>query len=341
MILSGTPDIYKPNGRISLKVSSAEFVGEGALKIAYDKLKIKLEAEGLFASTKKRALPELPQRVGLITSKEGAAIGDFQMNLGQFGFQVRFIDSRVEGQQAVSELLSAIRSFRRHDIEVLVLLRGGGSLESLLPFNNERLVREVADFPVPVLVGVGHERDISLIGLAADAMVSTPTAAAEALNSTWQQAGWQVERHQQTLRTRFEQVLRERRSTLAGSFRFIQDQLQTIFDNFTHTEQGLRRVFVSMRGELLNRHRLLNEFPTVFTRDMKMQLLGTKRDVLSIEKALETHNPARQLRLGYSIVRSASRVVRSVSQVKKGERVEVRLEDGTFASNVTDITKEV
>jgi exodeoxyribonuclease VII large subunit len=141
VILSGAPNIYKPAGRLSFHTKTVELVGEGALKKAYDELKVRLEKEGMFAQSRKRALPEFPQKIGLITSKDGAAIGDFQMNLGRFGYKVTMVDSRVEGQLAVAELISAIRTLRTKDIEILVLVRGGGSLESLLPFNNEALAR--------------------------------------------------------------------------------------------------------------------------------------------------------------------------------------------------------
>ena len=133
----------------------------------------------------------------------------------------------------------------------------------------------------------------------------------------------------------------ERRSMLTESFRFIQDQLQTIFDNFSQTEQGLKRVFVSLHAELTNRRRVLSEYPTVFRREMKGLLEGAMRNVVSIEKTLETNNPERQLKLGYSIVRSKKGVIRSVAQVTDGQTVEVRVHDGSFTSSVTDITKEV
>lgn len=383
VILEGAPDIYKSNGRLSFKTLSAELVGEGALKKAYDLLKKKLEAEGLFAVERKKSLPDFPQKIGLITSKDSAAIGDFQMNLGQFGFQVKLIDSRVEGQLAVSELLSAIRLFRGMDIEVLVLLRGGGSLESLLPFNNETLVREIVDFPVPVLVGVGHERDISLVGLVADKMVSTPTAAAQALNESWQEALSKVQLQQYKLLTRFERDLAKRRAMLVESLQIIRDRFQTIFDNFNRVENGFSRISASLQSQMAQMRRLLNERPNILRREMRglvhrthshisaifrtslnqmafalkdaqktvlldevlrtyVRILGsTKKDIFSIEKMLETHNPERQLKLGYSIVRSNDSVIRNVQQLVVGQAVEVRMHDGSFKSDVTDITKGV
>ena len=188
IILEGVPDIYKPSGRLSFKASLAELVGEGALKKAYDKLKKKLDSEGLFLEERKREIPDLVQKIGLITSETGAVIHDFTSNLGKFGFKIKFRDSRVEGQAAVHDLISAIDYFSDKNIDVLVIIRGGGSLESLQAFNNEMLVRKIANFNKPVICGIGHEKDVPLASLAADKMVSTPTAVTQGLNKSWQEA---------------------------------------------------------------------------------------------------------------------------------------------------------
>lgn len=188
IMVHGFPEIYKPSGRLSFRGDSVELVGEGALKKAYDELKLKLEREGLFAEERKRAIPEYPEKIGLITSKTGAVIHDFLNNIGKFGYHIQFIDSRVEGQLAVADLISAVRSFRKRDIDVLVIIRGGGSLESLLAFNNQMLVHEISRFPKPVICGIGHDKDVPLAALAADISVSTPTAVTRVLNESWEQA---------------------------------------------------------------------------------------------------------------------------------------------------------
>ncbi|MDP1689034.1 MAG: exodeoxyribonuclease VII large subunit [bacterium] len=188
LILTGCPNIYAPTGRISFVASAIELHGEGALKKAYDELKKKLETEGIFAQERKKILPELIHKIGVITSKEGAVIHDFENNLGKFGYEINFVDSRVEGQQAVKSLIEAVRTLKKKDIEVLVIIRGGGSLESLQGFNNEMLIREIIDFRVPVIAGIGHDKDVPLMALAADYMVSTPTAAAHLLNVSWEEA---------------------------------------------------------------------------------------------------------------------------------------------------------
>lgn len=188
VILQGRPSIYGPSGRFSFIADTVELVGEGALKKAYDELKKKLEKAGVFAEERKRSLPEFVHKIGVITSRDGAVIHDFVNNLGKFGFEILLVDSRVEGQQATKSLLDSVKTLRDKKIEVLVIIRGGGSLESLQAFNNEALIREIVDFPVPVIAGIGHDQDVPLLALAADYMTSTPTAAAHLLNQSWEEA---------------------------------------------------------------------------------------------------------------------------------------------------------
>lgn len=381
IIASGTPGIYKEYGRFSFNVKAVELVGEGQLKKAYDELKAKLEKEGLFSEVRKRPLPILPQKIGLITSKDGAAIGDFQVNLGRYGFKVSFIDSRVEGQLAVEELMSAIKTLKKKDIEVLVLIRGGGSLESLLPFNNEILVREIVDFSVPVLVGVGHERDMSLIALASDKMVSTPTAAAQSLNDSWEKAEAKVQLNENKLLSIFSRVLSENQKLVESSFQSIRDQFQLIFDNFNTVEQSFLRSVVSVRSRISEMHRQFGEYPLAVARGMRGLIHRTRthisallnspikqleyrinstwsgidldsvlklfnrsiwtinKSIQSIEKIMESNNPERQLRLGYSIAKLQGKVIKSVGQIQKGQNVEVRLQDGSFESDIININK--
>lgn len=241
VILTGAGNIYPKSGRFSFIASSVELVGEGALKKAYDALKAVLEREGLFAPGRKRALPEFIHRIGVISSKEGAAIGDFTANLGRYGFEILFMDSRVEGQSALIDLLAAARTMRKQAIDVLVVIRGGGSLESLQAFNNEQFVREVADFPVPVIMGIGHERDVPLAALAADVMVSTPTAAAHRISGSWDEAFERIRAFMSiidTVETNIERV-RDRISMswneIAGAFQGAVENTQRRLDSAGRT----------------------------------------------------------------------------------------------------------
>jgi exodeoxyribonuclease VII large subunit len=290
VILSGRPNIYPQTGRFSFIADTVELVGEGALKKAYDDLKKKLENEGLFDVSKKRPIPEFVQKIGVITSREGAVIHDFLNNLGKFSFQVTLVNSRVEGQAALKDLRDAIRTMRKQDIEVLVIMRGGGSLESLQAFNNETLVREIASFPVPVIAGIGHDQDVPLLALAADRMVSTPTAVASLLSRPWEEAAAKVRQLSHVF------------ARVAQEFRRMRLDLDTAWSSLIdHTETRIGYI---------------------------------KKQIAFFEKSVNLNDPARQLRLGYSLVRHGGKILRSVHAVKTGDRLDTQLSDGAIQSRV-------
>lgn len=188
----GFADIYKQTGRITFKCSSIELMGEGELKKQYEELKQRLEKQGLFDESRKKEIPQFPCNIGVITSREGAVINDLLNNLGQYGFKIKLVDSRVEGIEAVKDLLRVLKTIKGEKLDCLVIMRGGGSLESFLAFNNETLIKEVAKLSIPVIVAIGHDKDVPLLALAVDKMVSTPTAAANLLNQSWQNLEWEI-----------------------------------------------------------------------------------------------------------------------------------------------------
>lgn len=183
VIATGMPQVYVARGSFTFQATTLEPVGNGKLQQEYELLKKKLETEGLFAN--KRPLPRFPHKIGVITSKAGDVIHDFETNIGRYGFELQFVDSRVEGKDAIHELLAAIATLAKRDVDVLVVMKGGGSLESFQAFNTESVVRALAAFPKPVITGIGHEPDITLSQLVADYGASTPSIAAKKLNETW------------------------------------------------------------------------------------------------------------------------------------------------------------
>jgi exodeoxyribonuclease VII large subunit len=298
VMLNGHPNIYPPSGRLSFVAESVELVGEGALKKAYEALKKKLEAEGIFSLERKRRLPEFPRRIGVITSLKGAVIHDFENNLGKFGFIVNVCDSRVEGQTAVKDLLASVATFRAMAeqknadgspaLDALVIIRGGGSLESLQAFNNEVLVRAIANFPVPVIAGIGHDKDIPLVALAADYMASTPTATAHLLSRPWEEAFAKLNRFGSMI-VRFQQELKRQAM-----------DLDVIWENII--AQTARRVeWMSEQIDYAERYIRLND-------------------------------PRRQLKLGYSITRQNGKIVRSVTGISGGDELETEFADGNIRS---------
>src|SRR5438093_2973055 len=175
----GRPELFEQRGDFRLKALSIERYGLGAHLAALERLKQKLAGEGLFAAARKRPLPRIPRLIGLVTGNDAAAKRDVLTAItNRFPpANVVVAETYVQGPRAAVAVVTAIRDLCARDIDVLILARGGGSFEDLLPFSDERLVRAVADCPVPVVSAVGHEQDTPLVDLAADVRVSTPTAA--------------------------------------------------------------------------------------------------------------------------------------------------------------------
>ncbi|MBN8511351.1 MAG: exodeoxyribonuclease VII large subunit, partial [Burkholderiales bacterium] len=174
--------LYEARGELQMVVEAAQRLGAGALYEEFLRLKARLEAEGLFDPARKRALPRWPRTIGVVTSTAAAALHDVLAALARRAPQVRVIvyPSPVQGREAAAALAAALAlAGRRGEVDVLLLVRGGGSLEDLWSFNDERVVRAVAASPIPVVCGVGHETDVTLADLAADVRAATPTAAAE------------------------------------------------------------------------------------------------------------------------------------------------------------------
>ncbi len=339
VVIEGVPDIYKPSGRLSFKASSVEIVGEGALKKAYDKLKKKLDNEGLFLEERKREIPDLVQKIGLVTSETGAVIHDFTTNLGKYGFKIKFLDSRVEGQAAVRDLISAVDYFFDKDIDVLVIIRGGGSLESLQAFNNEALVKKIAGFNKPVICGIGHEKDVPLASLVADKMVSTPTAATQALNESWQKAIGGLELNEGKIFSIFRNALFYRREAINGNFGAIEENFGLIFKRFNQAEELLKQSFISLSSRMAELVKNLAEYPNTFLSNLNQGVLQARQRTLSLERLMLTYNPERQLKLGYSIVRMDGAVIKNVDQIKIDQAVEIMMGGGSFESEVKKIYK--
>ncbi len=315
IMATGAPNIYAPNGRLSFIADVIELAGEGALKKEYERLKKQLTAEGLFAPERKRQVKNYPQKIGVITSKQGAVLSDFLSNIGSFGFKIKMIDSRVEGQEAVADLLASIKTFKKYNLDALVIIRGGGSLESLMAFNNEKVVRAVAGFPVPVIIGVGHHKDEPLVDFAADISVSTPTAAANFLNESWNQALLLIERYERDIVGRYEKILE--------NYKDIENKLKVAFQSF---KNALGNVKINLRNSL---EKSLSGFG---------ELLLTANQKLSYaEKAIALNNPERQLKLGYSIASHNGRIIKKVRDIKIGQNIDLKVVDGTINSQVKRI----
>ena len=384
VLLSGSARIYPARGTFSVVVTNIQLHGEGQLREAYEKLKKKLSKEGLFAPERKRQIPDYIQNIGVITSKSGAVIGDFQSNLGKFGFHTSLLDTRVEGQEAVLGLLAAIRQFKKmaKNLDVLVIIRGGGSLESFLPFNNEQIIREITNFPIPIITGLGHERDEPLLSLASDFNTATPTEAANLIAKSWivaehrlttvqQQVAnaWTTLTHRietslnkssNTIRMTmsyalatqednlgdagvaiqegFESHLRSLRNTLQTAQYTIRESSHKISRNF----QGLQRtVQLQLANILAYTHRTRGEVIAsgrTLKRIMIKEMLSSQAKLIDrYDEIIRLHHPDRNLEIGYSIVSSGGKVIKSIKKLSVGEPLAIQLIDGSVDSTIDKI----
>jgi len=336
----GLPKIYPKSGRFSINVERVELIGEGALRRAFELLKKKLAAEGLFAAERKRVLPRFPRRIGLIASAESAAYGDFLRILGNRwgGLEIGLVDVAVQGRDAVRQIAAAFRHFNEHPetADVIVLTRGGGSLEDLQAFNSEEVARAVFGSRLPVIVGVGHERDETLADYAADVRASTPTNAAEIIAPD---------------RREILASLETGSRRLTGALSAVIDARETAVDRLTgRLEAGIGRVSAAFEDLWRELHRLfglfaartgaLEQSAANFSRRLFAAvgyLTGHWRgELLAKERLLGGLDPRRLLSRGYALVRRGDRVVRDAGQVDIGELLEVQLAKGALVTEVRE-----
>lgn len=332
----GYGKVSSKSGNFGFWVQEIEPVGEGALRRAYELLVAKLREEGLF--TRKRPLPSCVAHIGVISSRDGVVLQDLRNNLARRGIRIDFLHSSVEGAQCASDLVSAIEHFSQSKDapEVLILIRGGGSLESLQGFNNEAVARALHAAPMPVLVGIGHDVDAPIATMVADASVSTPTAVAQVVNSTWDDVVEGVRTASYTLLHVLERGIQRTRHDVLVAGERMHGALSRVLSNFKDLEQRLRYAYRSceqrIRTGRLELVRCAHTLDTLFARRVQTH----SDDVDRHERTLVAYSPLRALSRGYSLVYSAKgTLVRHAKDVQEGESLTVRLSDGTLDTAVT------
>ncbi len=314
----GLPKIYAKSGKFSVTVERVEMVGEGALKRAYELMKRKLEADGLFAPERKRPIPRFPERVGLVASTESAAYSDFLRILGNRwgGVEIASAHVQVQGKEAVRDIVGAFAYFNAHPelAEVIVLTRGGGALEDLHAFNSEEVARAIFASRVPVVVGVGHERDETLADHVADVRASTPSNAAERLTPDRRDVAREIDAAARTMERALEREIGARAHRLTDLEHHLEGHDRAARDEFDAVMGDLERALLGFEARV-------------------QKLAGAvERD----ERLLKSFDPAAVLRRGYAIVRDASgQVLRDAASVDTGAAIAVQLAKGTIEADVT------
>ena len=298
-------------GKFSLTVNAVKPVGEGSLKKAYEMLKKKLAGEGLFDPAKKRKLPEDLTRLGVISSCQAAGYADFIkiINARWGGMKVMVAHTQVQGMDAPDQIIRALKYFNeRGNVQVIAILRGGGSADDLSCFNDERLVREIAASKVPVITGIGHEVDESLADLVADVRASTPSNAAEMLTPNRKQEMMKVKKNVQRMNQmtmqRIDQYQRENRERINGV-------LQNLLNRYVEP------MLKANKDKVEDMRYQLNEKWRVTLSDLKQKV-----------RLLDALNPEKILSQGYAIL---------AGKISPGELIEITTHDNKIKAEIKEI----
>ncbi|MGA8866067.1 MAG: exodeoxyribonuclease VII large subunit [Candidatus Sulfotelmatobacter sp.] len=363
IVVRGRVTIYEDRGELQISAEYIEPQGAGALQIAFEQLKAKLEAEGLFAAERKKAIPTLPARIGVVTSPQAAALRDI-LNILQRrhrAVHVVIYPAQVQGDAAASEVAAGVRHFNRAGgVEVIIVARGGGSVEDLAAFNDEGLARAVAASEIPVIAAVGHETDFTIVDFVADLRAPTPSAAAEMVIRSRQEVENQVEaQHERLVRAMEQRLLRAQHALTQlaqhGAFARMMDlirQKQQKLDDLTYRMEraeaqllermrrrweavaaavrhyDLRRVLAGMRREM-------EAGTAALAAAMRHMLLQQRVRVERMTTALEALSPLAILERGYALVfDGAGHLVKDAAAVQAGEEIRARVARGEIQATV-------
>jgi exodeoxyribonuclease VII large subunit len=339
--VSGRMAVYEPRGDMQLVVEAMQSVGAGALYEQFLKLKARLAAQGLFEPGRKRTLPRVPERVGLVTSLAGAVLHDVLTTFARRApwVQVVLYPSLVQGPQAPAALLQALaQAAQRCEVDVLIVARGGGSLEDLWAFNDEAVVRAVAAMPMPVISGVGHETDVTLTDFAADLRAATPTAAAEAAAPAWEDEARRLA--QLEARSR----LQARRALETAAQRLDQLALQLgqpaarLAREAGRLESWAWRLREAPRAALQRQTTALARWADALPRPLQRAVGHEAARLAAAGGRLAALDPARVLLRGYTWVRDGQgQPLTSAAQAQAGQGVVVRWHDGEADATVQTV----
>jgi exodeoxyribonuclease VII large subunit len=364
VVVRGRVTVYEDRGELQISAEYIEPKGAGSLQLAFEQLKAKLEAEGLFAAERKKPIPSLPARVGIVTSAQAAALRDI-LNILQrrhHSVNVMIFPAQVQGDAASYEVAEGVRYFNKNDnVEVIIVARGGGSAEDLASFNNEALARIIAASAIPVISAVGHETDFTITDFVADLRAPTPSAAAELVIRSRQE----IEEQSSALHDRLTRAMRYRllmgRQTLTelaqhGAFGRIMEvirQRQQKLDDLTHRMELAERNLLQLlhrRWETISaavRHYDLRLVLSGMRKDLDSKttaLLAVTRNVLlqhrvrteRLDTALQSLSPLAILDRGYALVfDSEGKLLKDSGRIKVGDEISARLAKGEIKAQVT------
>lgn len=334
----GSPQLYSPYGKFSVSTYKILPIGEGELNKAFEILKAKLDNEGLFNPDKKRPLPPLVKKIALITSRDSAAQGDFYKILKEnnSGIIIDFYPVSVQGKYAVEELLSAIKSTQKIKYDLVVMIRGGGSLEDLSAFNDESVTRAIFTCKNVTLVAVGHEKDESISEFAADIRASTPSQAAYyiVVNNSKFITGLELQ---------LEQMYSQIKQSIIDHFELIDkydilNQVSNIFRFYESRLQSFNIDIVSRIVRIVDLYSSLVSKVEISLISFEKQIKSTFKQVDYLEKLLNSFNPENVVKRGYAIIKDVKgEIITNVTQVEIGQPLQLTLKNGKIKTSVNEI----
>lgn len=339
VVLTGDIRVYARRGTYQLSVTRLEPSGMGALWLQFLKLRSKLQAEGLFAEERKRPLPRHPRMVGIVTSRDGAALQDMLKILRRRAphIPVRIAPALVQGVEAPAQLLKALAALQQEEgIEVIIVARGGGSFEDLNAFNDEHLVRALARCTIPVITGVGHETDFTLVDFVSDHRAPTPTAAAVAATPDCLALRAEID-------TLLERGAAAVQDLIAGEVRILCEWTERIALRRPGRLLAARSLQVAdlLRRGARGLHKLLHELRRDLAGQdpvapLRRRLATRQLELVRYEQVLRETHPDRLLQRGFALVRDAGgRLLRSIQGQNPGKALTVQLGDGTLPVTVS------
>jgi len=339
IIARGKISVYAARGQMQFIIEKIEPVGHGALQLAFEQLKEKLAKEGLFEQSLKKPLPQLPSRVGVVTSPTGAAIQDILRVLKRRNDRIDILiyPTRVQGESAAREIVRGIEELNRHGgLDVIIIGRGGGSLEDLWPFNEEIVARAVFASDIPIISAVGHEIDFTISDFTADLRAATPSAAAEMVAGARTELVSKLEHLSSRLlrAVRFMiQCKKEMFSTLISSRGFLdaESRLNLMTQRLDELSLRLNTTSLQMTSPLKAE---LNQLEKSLPSALDHYMLRINAEWKNLDSKLEAFSPHSVLERGYAIVSSSTNneVIRDPSQLDKGDLMTVNVAKGSFAA---------
>jgi exodeoxyribonuclease VII large subunit len=316
VLAHGRISVYEAGGNYQFYVDDLEPAGQGALQAEFERIKARLSAEGLFEPDRKQPLPPFPRRIGLVTSSGGAALRDI-LNVLRRRYPIAEVilsPAQVQGEGAATQIIAALAAIIAQEVEIIILARGGGSLEDLWAFNDERLARAIAACPIPVITGVGHEVDFTMADFVADVRAPTPSAAAELATPDRQELTRLLYQHRLALVAAAQEITGEARTrwrTRRWALERLSPQAQV--NNYRQQVDLL-----AQRAGVTLRHRFSLQ----------------RERVKNLAAQLDALNPLATLNRGYALVAKDQTVVTRTDQVNPGDDIVIQVRDGTFEATV-------